>query len=243
MAFAGTVTAVSDRTVPTLSDMTVTLRVDHWYKGGTADVVTLTTLTSHALTPTTSAGVEDGVEFVQGKRYLVTATNGTVNGCGFTGEATPELEKAFAEAFGPATAATHPPSLVCPSSLAGVHPGSRLGQLVPSAPERVVFCKYAGSNEKVKYGTLIRFAAMLNPSTLAALLNQAKFVPDGSAYSCPIDFNALDAIVFLKAKKITTLVIHTWGCGWTASTNTSGTWRLSKAARSELRKLDPTISR
>jgi hypothetical protein len=99
LAFAGTVTAVSDSTVPTLSDMTVTLSVDHWYKGGTADVVTLTTMTGHALTPTTRIWVEDGVEFVHGKRYLVTATNGTVNGCGFTGEATPELEKVFAEAF------------------------------------------------------------------------------------------------------------------------------------------------
>jgi hypothetical protein len=100
MAFSGTVTSVSDSTVPTLSDMTVTLTVDHWYKGGTADLVTLTTMTDHALTPTTFAGVSvDGVDFTQGKRYLVTATNGTVNGCGFTMEATPELEKAFAEAF------------------------------------------------------------------------------------------------------------------------------------------------
>ena len=98
LAFAGTVTSVSNSTVPTLSDMTVTLSVDHWYKGGSADVVTLTTMTSHALTPTTWVGVEDGTEFVQGKRYLVTATNGTVNGCTAT-EATPELEKAFAEAF------------------------------------------------------------------------------------------------------------------------------------------------
>jgi hypothetical protein len=96
LAFAGTVTAV---TIPTLGDMTLTLSVDHWYKGGIADVVTLTTMTGHALTPTTHIWIEDGVEFAQGKRYLVTATNGTVNGCGFTGEATPELEKAFADAF------------------------------------------------------------------------------------------------------------------------------------------------
>jgi hypothetical protein len=106
-----------------------------------------------------------------------------------------------------------------------------------------VFCKYAGSNEKVKYGTLVRFVAVRNPSALAALLNQAKFVPNGAAYPCPMDFNALDAIVFLKAKKTTTVVIHTSGCGWATSTNTSGAWRLSKAANSELRKLDPAISR
>ncbi|HUW77137.1 MAG TPA: hypothetical protein VMV52_00115 [Candidatus Nanopelagicaceae bacterium] len=99
IAFAGTVTAVSDSTIPTPSDMTVTLNVDHWYKGGIANVVTLTALITHALTPTTWTGVEDGIRFVQGKRYLLTATNGTVNGCGFSGEVTPELEKVFAEAF------------------------------------------------------------------------------------------------------------------------------------------------
>jgi hypothetical protein len=95
LAFAGTVSSI---TVPTLGDMTVTLSVDHWYKGGTAEVVTLTTMTGHALTPTTRVVVEDGVNFVQGKRYLVTANYGTVNGCSAM-EATSELEKVFAEAF------------------------------------------------------------------------------------------------------------------------------------------------
>jgi len=91
MAFSGTAITVSEGTVA--------LAVDHWYKGGTADVVTLTA-TGTAPTPTTRAAVSiDGVVFAQGKRYLVTATNGTVNGCGFTGEATAELEKSFAEAF------------------------------------------------------------------------------------------------------------------------------------------------
>jgi hypothetical protein len=86
-AFGGTVTKIDQGTV--------TLTVDHWFKGGTAEVVTLTTLPGDA-----NAAVSiDGVDFVQGKRYLVTATNGTVNSCGFTGEATPVLEKAFAEAF------------------------------------------------------------------------------------------------------------------------------------------------
>jgi hypothetical protein len=141
----------------------------------------------------------------------------------------------------PVIAAALPPSPACPSSLAGVHPGSRSSQLVPSAPERAVFCKYAGSNEKVKYGTLIRFAAVQNPSALVALLNQAKNVPGGAGYFCPMDFNALDAIFFVKANKTTTVIIHTWGCRWVTSTNTSGTWRLSKAATSELQKLDPAL--
>ena len=46
----------------------------------------------------TSAAL-DGVDFGQGQRYLLTATGGVVNGCGFSGPATPELERAFDEAF------------------------------------------------------------------------------------------------------------------------------------------------
>jgi hypothetical protein len=41
----------------------------------------------------------DGVDFQQGKRYFVTAAQGTVNGCGYSGPASAELEQAFAEAF------------------------------------------------------------------------------------------------------------------------------------------------
>jgi hypothetical protein len=37
--------------------------------------------------------------FVAGQRYLVTATNETVNGCGFSGPATAELDAAYSEAF------------------------------------------------------------------------------------------------------------------------------------------------
>jgi hypothetical protein len=86
VAFAGTVTAIDEQQV--------TLDVDRWYKGGDADVVTVSVpdgQTSVAL---------DGVDFRSGERYLVTATDGTVNGCGFSGPATPELEQAYGEAFG-----------------------------------------------------------------------------------------------------------------------------------------------
>jgi hypothetical protein len=81
VAFAGTASAVTQDAV--------TLTVNHWYKGGTADLVTIAT-------PVTSAGPG---EFVKGKKYLVTATNGNVNGCGYTGEATPDLQKYFDQAF------------------------------------------------------------------------------------------------------------------------------------------------
>ncbi len=85
LAFAGTVTSIDTDTV--------TLDVDRWFKGGSADVVTV------AVPPgNTSVGT---VEFGQGSRYLVTATEGTVNSCGYTAEATPELERSFEQAFTP----------------------------------------------------------------------------------------------------------------------------------------------
>ena len=85
-AFGGTVTDVS-------SDHVV-LDVDRWYAGGSADRVEL------ALPPATSSASLDGVTFLEGKRFLVTAAGGTVNGCGFSGPATPQLQAAFDDAFG-----------------------------------------------------------------------------------------------------------------------------------------------
>lgn len=84
-AFSGTVTSVEAGSI--------TLTVDHWYAGGTADQVKL------ALPPDTSSASLDGITFEQGKRYFVTAAQGTVNGCGYTGLATPDLERSFNEAF------------------------------------------------------------------------------------------------------------------------------------------------
>ena len=86
VALAGTVTAADPGKV--------TLTVDHWYKGGNADQVTI------AQPDPQSSVALDGVSFEEGKRYLLTATNGTVNGCGFSGAATPDLEKSYQQAFG-----------------------------------------------------------------------------------------------------------------------------------------------
>jgi hypothetical protein len=92
MAFSGTVTAVSESTV--------TLSVDHWYKGGTADVVTLTTTTLKGPWTTPPASVSiDGLIFTLGKHYFVTPQIGPVYSCDFSGEVAPALEKVFAEAF------------------------------------------------------------------------------------------------------------------------------------------------
>jgi len=85
VAFEGTATAVEGDQV--------TLTVDRWYKGGEAAQVSLIG----------TAGMEaliGGITFQTGGHYLITAVDGTVNYCGFSGEATPELRAAFGEAFG-----------------------------------------------------------------------------------------------------------------------------------------------
>ncbi len=41
----------------------------------------------------------EGVEFTVGGRYLVTATDGVVGGCGLSGAYSPELESLFVAAF------------------------------------------------------------------------------------------------------------------------------------------------
>jgi hypothetical protein len=85
-AFAGTVTSVSEGTV--------VLDVDKWYTGGSADRVQLSTPGAN------SSASLDGVQFEVGKKYLVTAAEGNVNGCGYSGLATPQLQSAYDEAFG-----------------------------------------------------------------------------------------------------------------------------------------------
>ncbi len=85
VALAGTVTA--------LDPGQVSLDVDRWYRGGSADRVTIAV-------PENNSAALDGVDFREGERYLLTATDGTVNGCGFSGPASAELESAFTEAFG-----------------------------------------------------------------------------------------------------------------------------------------------
>ena len=85
VAFAGTVTDISADTV--------TLDVDRWYKGGSAGQVAVTLGSGQ-----TSAAL-DGVDFAEGKSYLVAAADGTVSGCGLSGPASGELESAYDEAF------------------------------------------------------------------------------------------------------------------------------------------------
>lgn len=84
VAFEGTATEVDGDQV--------TLDVDRWFEGGDAERVRLTA-------PGGMVALIGGIDFVEGEQYLITATDGTVNYCGFSGPATPELRAAFEEAF------------------------------------------------------------------------------------------------------------------------------------------------
>jgi len=83
-AFAATATSVDGETV--------TLDVDRWYTGGDAESVVL-----HA--PAGMQALIDGFDVEVGGQYLITATDGTVNYCGYSGPATPELTAAYDAAF------------------------------------------------------------------------------------------------------------------------------------------------
>ena len=85
-AFAGTATAIDGEIV--------TLEVDRWFAGGD-DTTTLVEL--HA-----QPGMEAliaGFSFEVGQQYLITATSGSVNFCGYSGPATPDFQAFFDEAF------------------------------------------------------------------------------------------------------------------------------------------------
>lgn len=85
-AFDGTATAVDGDGV--------TLDVNRWYKGGDADVVLLQNWND------VPVSLEGEIDFVEGERYLITATDGTVNICGYSGMWTQEMADAFGAAYG-----------------------------------------------------------------------------------------------------------------------------------------------
>jgi hypothetical protein len=86
VAFGGTVKSIDSEKV--------TLVVDRWFKGTPkADEVTI------AIPPGGDQVALDGVEFIQGNRYLISATDGVLGTCGYSGPASPEFEKSFEQAF------------------------------------------------------------------------------------------------------------------------------------------------
>jgi hypothetical protein len=85
VAFEGTVTGIEGETV--------SLAVDDWYKGGEATQVNL-------ISSGGSLALIGGIDFELAGQYLITASDGTVNACGFSSVASPEMRAAFDEAFG-----------------------------------------------------------------------------------------------------------------------------------------------
>lgn len=87
VAFSGTATAVEEKAV--------TITPDRWYKGGDgATAVQLTTMGPEMV------ALLGNVQFEEGKRYLITATGGQVNACGFSAEWNPQMAAMFEQAFG-----------------------------------------------------------------------------------------------------------------------------------------------
>lgn len=84
VAFEGTVTGVDGDQL--------TLDVVTWYRGGDAEQVQITA-------PLGMEALIGGIPFEVGGSYLVSATNGVVNYCGYTGVAIPEMRAAFEQAF------------------------------------------------------------------------------------------------------------------------------------------------
>ena len=84
-------------TVRSADDETVVLDVDRWY-AGPPDGPETDTVEVDAVEP----ALQDlllAPDLEPGEQYLISATNGLVSLCGFSGPATPELEALYAEAF------------------------------------------------------------------------------------------------------------------------------------------------
>jgi hypothetical protein len=86
VAFSGTVTDTSNQQI--------LLDVDHWYAGGDAQQVSLASPDGAA-----SVTLEGTIDFQVGQRYLLTATDGALNYCGFSGPWSQDMADAFAAAF------------------------------------------------------------------------------------------------------------------------------------------------
>lgn len=86
VAFSGTAVEVGDGSV--------LLDVDRWYRGGDSDQVRLVAPGQEMV------ALLGSVTFEEGGRYLVTATDGVVNSCGFSAEWSPQMAEDFEQAFG-----------------------------------------------------------------------------------------------------------------------------------------------
>jgi hypothetical protein len=82
-----------DGTVTTLDAGVVTLTVSHWYAGGPTDLVRV------QAPPEEMQDLVGAVEFENGGRYLVSATDGQITVCGFSAPYSEDLAAVYAQAF------------------------------------------------------------------------------------------------------------------------------------------------
>jgi hypothetical protein len=80
-------------TVQEIDDDVVVLVPSRFFRGQETDLVEV------ASPPAELRELVEAVEFVDGERYLISATDDRVTLCGMTGRATPRLEALYAEAF------------------------------------------------------------------------------------------------------------------------------------------------
>lgn len=83
-----------DATVASISDGVVTLVPTHFYAGDPTDVVKVEAPSADL------QALIGATEFEQGGRYLVSATDGTVTVCGFSGPWSRDLAALYQQAFG-----------------------------------------------------------------------------------------------------------------------------------------------
>jgi hypothetical protein len=86
VAFRGTLTSMADGTAR--------FDVTKWYAGGPTDVAEVATM------PAALGGLVRAAHLRVGDEYLVSATDGIVTSCGFTGPARGQLQDLYDEAFG-----------------------------------------------------------------------------------------------------------------------------------------------
>lgn len=82
-----------EATVVEITDSEVRLRAEDWYAGGSTPYVVV-----DAQDPSL-VDLVLGADFTVGERYLVSATDGQVSLCGFSGPATPRLRALYVTAF------------------------------------------------------------------------------------------------------------------------------------------------
>jgi hypothetical protein len=86
VAFRGTLVSIVDGTA--------TFDVSHWYTGGPTDLAKVTAA------PPSMSELTRAADLRSGGDYLVSAADGRVTGCGFTGPATGHLQQLYDRAFG-----------------------------------------------------------------------------------------------------------------------------------------------